>query len=104
MNEADLMRQAQVMQHAMEGMRSELMKAQVTGESGGGMVRVTLNGKLEAVQVTIDPALGKEPSRLEELVAQAITDASRRVQALQEEKLSALGKSMGLPPGMNLPF
>ena len=100
----DIMKQAESVQRAMEAMQEEMRNARVTGESGGGMVKVTVNGKHEAVRVEIDPALGDERSLLEDLVASAITDAARRVEALQKEKMSSLARSMGLPPGLTPPF
>ena len=100
----DIIKQAESMQRSMEAMQEEMRGARVTGESGGGMVKVTVNGKHEALKVEIDPALGDERSLLADLVASAITDAARRVEALQKEKLASLVRSMGLPPGFMPPF
>lgn len=100
----DIMKQAESMQRGVEAMQEEMRNARVTGESGGGMVKVTVNGKHEALKVEIDPAIGDERSLIADLVASAITDAARRVEALQKEKLASLARSMGLPAGFTPPF
>lgn len=104
MNQDALMRQAESMQRAMQALQKELQDTLVTGESRGGMVRVTLNGKFEAHRVEIGPAAQAQPSLLESLVESAFTDAAERVQALQQEKLSSVAQSLGLPPGFNPPL
>jgi nucleoid-associated protein EbfC len=98
----NLMRQAQQMQ---ENMEKELVKLEVTGESGGGMVKVVLNGRHEAKKVTIEPKLVSEDlEMLEDLVAAAINDASRKIEERSKEKYAGLMSGMKLPPGMKLPF
>lgn len=100
----DLLKQARSM-HAQLGETQDAIKAaRVTGESGGGLVRVTLNGTFEALRVEIDPTTAdEEHSVLEDLVAAAINDAVRRVEALQREKMGAVARGLGLPPGLDLP-
>ena len=101
----ELFKQASQMQSKMAELQEELAQATVEGESGAGLVRVTLNGKYESVRVTIDPDLiGDDPSMLEDLVAAAINDAVRKVEAMQKEKMASLAGGLGLPPGMKLPF
>jgi DNA-binding YbaB/EbfC family protein len=96
------MRQAQQMQ---ENMEKELVKLEVTGESGAGMVKVVLNGRHEAKKVTIEPKLVAEDlEMLEDLVAAAINDASRKIEERSKEKYAGLMSGMKLPPGMKLPF
>ena len=76
-----------------------------TGEAGGGMVKVTLNGKHEALRVQIDPALlSEEREMLEDLVAAAINDATHKVGVAVNEKMSGAMAGLQLPPGMKLPF
>lgn len=100
----NLMQQAQQMQKKMQDVQAELARLEVTGESGGGMVKVTLNGKHEGRKVQIDPDLMKdEPELIEDLVAAAITDASRKLERTREEKMAEVTGGMNLPPGMN-PF
>ena len=98
----NLMRQAQQMQ---ENMQKELGNIEVTGESGAGMVKVVLNGRHEAKKVTIEPKLVSEDlEMLEDLVAAAINDASRKIEERSKEKYADLMSGMNLPPGMKLPF
>jgi nucleoid-associated protein EbfC len=98
----NLMRQAQQMQ---ENMQKELENLEVTGESGAGMVKVVLNGRHEAKKVTIEPKLVSEDlEMLEDLVAAAINDASRKIEERSKEKYAGLMSGMKLPPGMKLPF
>jgi DNA-binding YbaB/EbfC family protein len=98
----NLMRQAQQMQ---ENMQKELGNLEVTGESGAGMVKVVLNGRHEAKKVTIEPKLASEDlEMLEDLVAAAINDASRKIEERSKEKYAGLMSGMKLPPGMKLPF
>ncbi len=101
----DLMKQAQQMQERMADLQRELAEAEVTGESGAGLVKVTLNGRHEARRVEIDPSLMSEAKEmLEDLIAAAITDAARRVEQAQQEKMAGLTAGLGLPPGVKLPF
>jgi DNA-binding YbaB/EbfC family protein len=101
----NLMRQAQQMQENMQKAQAELSNLEVTGESGAGMVKVVLNGRHEAKKVTIEPKLvTEELEMLEDLVAAAINDASRKIEERSKEKYADLMSGMSLPPGMKLPF
>lgn len=101
----NLMRQAQQMQENMKRLQDELAKAEVTGESGAGLVKVTLSGKHQAHRVQIDPAALKEDKEfLEDLVAAAINDAEQKVEALAREKMAQATGGLNLPPGLNLGF
>jgi DNA-binding YbaB/EbfC family protein len=101
----NLMRQAQQMQETMQKAQAELAEIEVTGESGAGMVKVTLNGRHEAKKVFIEPKLlGEDKDMLEDLLAAAITDAVRKIAARTQEKYSGLMSGLNLPPGMKLPF
>ena len=101
----NLMRQAQQMQETMQKAQEELANLEVTGESGAGMVKVTLNGRHEAKKVFIEPKLlGEDKDMLEDLIASAINDAAKKITARSQEKYSGLMSGLNLPPGMKLPF
>lgn len=101
-----LMRQAQQMQASMEKAQQELARLEVVGESGGGMVQVTMTGRHEVRRVRIDPSVAAagDTEMLEDLVAAACNDALRRAEEAAREKMSGLMGGMQLPPGMKLPF
>jgi hypothetical protein len=99
------MRQAQQMQETMQKAQAELAEIEVTGESGAGMVKITLNGRHEAKKVLIEPKLlAEEKDMLEDLLVAAVNDAVRKVAARTQEKYSGLMSGLNLPPGMKLPF
>jgi DNA-binding YbaB/EbfC family protein len=101
----NLMRQAQQMQETMKKAQAELAQLEVTGESGAGMVKVTLNGHHEAKKVTIEPKLlSEDKDMLEDLLVAAVNDAVRKIAARSQEKYSGLMSGLNLPPGMKLPF
>lgn len=104
-NIGQLMRQAQQLQANMQKAQEQLAALEVTGESGGGMVKVTMNGRHEVRRVEIDPTVAaSDREMLEDLVAAACNDAVRRVsEAVQQHMAGAMG-GMQLPPGMKLPF
>ena len=99
----NLMRQAQQVQEKMQRLQEELANAEVTGEAGAGMVRITLTGKHQAHRVEIDPAALKEDKEfLEDLIAAAINDAAQKVDALAREKMAQATGGLPLPPGFSL--
>jgi len=100
-----LMRQAQQMQDQMKRIQEEIAQAEVTGESGAGMVKITLTGKHQARRVEIDPAaLSEDKEFLEDLIAAAINDASAKAEELSKTPQRFNQAGLNLPPGMNLPF
>jgi DNA-binding YbaB/EbfC family protein len=100
-----MLKQAQKMQEDLKVAQEKLGKEEVTGESGGGMVRVTLTCRHEAKRVEIDPSLlGDDKDMLEDLVVAAINDAVRRVGDKTKESMADLTAGLPLPPGMKLPF
>ena len=102
---AGLMKQAQAMQDNMKKAQDELGNIEVTGESGAGLVKVTMTCKHDVKRVTIDPSLlAEDKDMLEDLVAAAFNDAARRGEMLSNEKMSKLTAGMPMPPGMKLPF
>jgi hypothetical protein len=101
----NLMKQAQQLQANMQKAQAEIAAMEVTGESGGGMVKVTINGRHEAKRVQIDPSVPLDDREMiEDLVAAAFNDAVRRLEATTQEKMAGLMGGMNLPAGMKLPF
>jgi DNA-binding YbaB/EbfC family protein len=102
---AGLMKQAQQMQENMKRMQEELAAMEVEGQSGAGMVKVVMSCRYDVKRVSIDDSLLKDDKEmLEDLVAAAVNDAVRRVEATTQEKMGGMAAGMGLPPGMKLPF
>lgn len=100
-----LMKQAKEMQEAMAKAQENLSALSVCGEAGGGMVKITMNGKHAVQSVKIDDSLiGEDRDMLEDLIAAAINDATRRIAAESESAFSGLTGGLNLPPGMKLPF
>jgi hypothetical protein len=101
----NLMKQAQEMQANMQKAQEKLADMEVTGESGGGLVKVTMTGRHEVRRVVIDDSLmADDKDMLEDLVAAAINDATHKVESTTQEQMSSLTDGMNLPPGMKLPF
>ena len=101
----DIMKKAQQMQEEMQKAQEEIAKAEVTGEAGAGLVKVTMNGRHDVRKVDIDSSLmTEEKDILEDLLAAAVNDAVRRVEENQKEKMSGMMSGMGLPPGFKMPF
>jgi len=99
------MKQAQQMQENMRKLQEQFNSMEVEGQSGGGMVKVTMTCRHDVKRVNIDPSLlADDKEMLEDLVAAAINDAARKVEATVQEKMAALTGGLGLPPGMTLPF
>ena len=105
MNINDLMKQAQQMQEKMQKMQAEAAKAEVTGDSGAGMVKVVMNGRHDVRKVTIDPGvLSEDKEFLEDLLAAAVNDAVRKVEETQRQQMEKLTGGMQMPPGFQMPF
>lgn len=101
----NLMKQAQKMQADLQKAQEELAKAEIQGQSGGGMVKITMNGKHEVRRVEIDDTLiGDDKEMLEDLVAAAMNDAVHKLEERTKEQMSAATAGINLPPGMKLPF
>jgi DNA-binding YbaB/EbfC family protein len=105
-NLGQMLKQAQAMQSKMAEMQEKLAAMEMTGASGGGMVKVTLNGKNEVRSVKIDPSLvdPKETEMLEDLVVAAFNDAKTKVDANMAEEMAKITGGLQLPPGVKLPF
>lgn len=102
---AGLMKQAQAMQDNLKKAQDELGNVEVEGQSGAGLVKVTMTCKHDVKRVTIDPSLlADDKDMLEDLVAAAFNDAVRRAEQVSQEKMAKLTAGMPLPPGMKFPF
>lgn len=103
-NIAQLMQQAQKMQENMQRAQEDLANLEVTGNAGGGMVSITITGRMECRKVRIDPSVLSDPEMAEDLIAAAFNDAVNKANAASQEKMGAATAGMPLPPGMKLPF
>ena len=104
-NIGNMMKQAQMLQENMQKAQAEIAAMEVTGESGGGMVKVTLNGKHEARRVQIDPSVPLDDREMiEDLVAAAINDAAQRLEKETQQRMASVMGGINLPPGFKLPF
>jgi DNA-binding YbaB/EbfC family protein len=100
-----LMKQAQQMQENMRKMQEQLATVEVEGQSGAGLVKVVMTCKHDVRRISIDPSLvGDDKEMLEDLVAAAVNDAVRRVDAMVQEKMGGFTAGLNLPAGMKLPF
>jgi DNA-binding YbaB/EbfC family protein len=98
-------KQAQALQANMQKAQAEIAGLEVTGESGGGMVKVVMTGRHEVKRVQIEPSIiGDDREMLEDLIAAAINDAVHRLESASQAKLSAAMGGLSLPPGVKLPF
>ena len=101
----NLMKQAQQRHERMQKMQEEIAQLEVIGESGAGLVKVTINGAHNCRRIEIDPSLMEDDKEMvEDLVAAAFNDAVRRAEELQKEKMASVTAGMPLPPGMKFPF
>ncbi len=102
---SDLMQQAQQMQADMQKAQEELANAEVTGEAGAGMVKVVMNGRHDVKRVSIDDGvLGEDKEVLEDLLAAAVNDAVRKIEAHNRDAMSGLAAGLNLPAGFKMPF
>jgi DNA-binding YbaB/EbfC family protein len=103
-NIAQLMQQAQKMQENVQKAQAELASVEVVGSAGGGMVTITLSGRMECRKVRVDPGVLADPEMAEDLIAAAFNDAVARANAVTQEKMGAATAGMPMPPGLQLPF
>ena len=100
-----LMKQAQQMQDNMKKMQEQLAAVEVEGQSGAGMVKVVMTCRYDVKRVAIDDSLLKDDKdMLEDLIAAAVSDAVRRVEAVTQEKMAGMTAGLPLPPGFKMPF
>jgi DNA-binding YbaB/EbfC family protein len=101
----NLMKQAQQMQEKMQKAQEELANSEVTGESGAGLVKITMTGRHDVKRVELDDSVMTEDKELlEDLLAAAVNDAVRKIEEKNQSQMSSMTAGMGLPPGMKLPF
>ncbi|HCC82906.1 MULTISPECIES: YbaB/EbfC family nucleoid-associated protein [unclassified Methylophaga] len=96
----NLMKQAQEMQANMQKAQEELANVEVTGQAGGGMVKIIMTGKHDVKRVSIEDSLFQDDKEmLEDLIAAAVNDAVKQVEKTTQERMAGM-----MPPGMKLPF
>jgi DNA-binding YbaB/EbfC family protein len=101
----DILAQAQQMQQKAQAIQEEIANAEVLGEAGAGLVTVNMNGRHDVIRVTVDPdVLAEDKSMLEDLLAAAVNDAVRRVEAMREEKMADVMSGLPVPSGFKMPF
>lgn len=101
---AGLMKQAQQMQENMKKVQESLGDIEVEGAAGAGAVKILMTCKHEVRRVSIDQSVMDDREMLEDLVAAALNDATRKAEATAQEKMAGFTAGMGLPPGLKLPF
>ena len=99
-----MMKQAQPLQANMKKAQDEIATMEVIGESGGGMVKVTMTGRHEVKRVQIDRSRRRRREMLEDLIAAAVNDAVKKVERASQENMSSVMGGMQLPPGFKMPF
>jgi DNA-binding YbaB/EbfC family protein len=101
----NILKQAQKMQEDLQKAQEKLAREEVVGEAGGGMVKVTMNGRHEVKRVEIDPSLmSDDKDMLEDLVAAAVNAAAQKVGEKMQENMAGLTSGLPLPPGFKMPF
>jgi DNA-binding YbaB/EbfC family protein len=101
----NMMKQAQKMQEKMQKVQEELASAETTGEAGAGLVKIVMTGRHDVKSVALDDSLMEEDKEIiEDLLAAAVNDAVRKIEAASADKMGAMTQGMGLPAGMKLPF
>lgn len=105
-NIGNLMKQAQQLQEKMQRAQAEIAALEVTGEAGGGMAKIVMNGRHEVKRVSLDPSIvsADDKDMLEDLIAAAANDAVQKLERVSQERMSGLMGGMNLPPGMKMPF
>ena len=102
---AGLMKQAQAMQDNLKKAQDELSSIEVEGQSGAGLVKVTMTCKHDVKRIVIDPSLlADDKDMLEDLVNAAFNDGVRRAEEVSQEKMGKLNAGMPMPPGMKFHF
>lgn len=106
MNLQKMMKQAQDMQQKMADMQAKLESEEAEGSSGGGLVKVRINGKNMMLKVTIDDSLMKadEKEVLEDLLIAAYNDARGKIDETASTQMSQITSGLSLPPGFKMPF
>ncbi|MFT2111580.1 YbaB/EbfC family nucleoid-associated protein [Marinomonas sp. 2405UD68-3] len=101
----NMMRQAQKMQENVQKVQDEIANMEVEGQSGAGLVKISMTGRHDVKRVHIDQSLFEEDKEmLEDLIAAAVNDAVRNIESTQKEKMDEATAGMQLPPGFKMPF
>ena len=101
----EIMKQAKLMQEQFQKAQAEQLKMKTEGESGAGLVRVTMNGKHDVISVSLDDGLmGEDKAVIEDLLAAAVNDAVRKIEEKNKESLSGMTGGMKMPDGFKFPF
>lgn len=103
-NIAGLVQQAQKMQQEMEKAKQELERLEVTGEAGGGLVKIRMDGRHSVKQISIDASLTDDVEMLEDILTAAFNDAVNRLAEANQQRVSDLTAGLSLPPGFKLPL
>ena len=105
-NISQIMKQAKAMQEKMAEVQKKVEETEVEGSSGGGAVKITINGKHIVKKVSIDSKLvdKEEIEVLEDLIVAAFNDGTKKISENMSNQLGSISGGMGLPPGMKLPF
>ena len=104
-NFGNMMKQAQAMQANMQKVQAEIAALEVVGESGSGMVKVTMTGQHNVKRVQLEPqVVSEDREMLEDLIAAAANDAVKKLEVRIQEKMAGAMGGLNLPPGFKLPF
>ena len=105
-NMSQLMKQAKAMQEKMAEMQKKIEETEIEGSSGGGVVKIVMNGKHEVKNLFIDPSIvnSDEKEVLEDLIIAALNDVNKKIAENTNDQLGSISGGMGLPPGLKLPF
>ena len=101
----EIMKQAKLMQEKFQEAQTERLKTQTEGESGAGLVRITMNGKHDVLNVSLDDSLlGEDKAVIEDLLAAAVNDAVRKIEEKNKDSLSGMAGGMKIPDDFKFPF
>ena len=105
-NMSNIMKQAKAMQEKMAEMQKKIEETEIEGSSGGGAVKIVMNGKHEVKNLFIDPSIvnSNEKEVLEDLIIAALNDVNKKIAENTNDQLGSISGGMGLPPGLKLPF
>ena len=103
---SQIMKQAKAMQEKMAEMQKKIEETEIEGSSGGGVVKIVMNGKHEVKNLFIDPSIvnSDEKEVLEDLIIAALNDVNKKIAESTNDQLGSISGGMGLPPGLKLPF
>ena len=105
-NMSQIMKQAKAMQEKMAEMQKKIEETEIEGSSGGGAIKIVMNGKHEVKNLFIDPSIvnSDEKEVLEDLIIAALNDVNKKIAENTNNQLGSISGGMGLPPGLKLPF